>query len=136
MMTRRPASPSPEQSRNEVLLVGRLAAAAQCRALPSGDEIAAFRLIVARGAAPEPGDRPGAARRPAVDTIDCTAWTAALRRRLLDCAEGEHLEVAGALRRRFWAGPGGRTSTYGVEVSGVRRLAGETPGPADGGGTG
>jgi hypothetical protein len=59
---------------NEVRLVGRLAAAAQEKELPSGDLLMTFRLVV---------DRPPAQRRersPTVDTIDCSAWRADVRR--------------------------------------------------------
>ena len=132
MPTRRPpATGAPPSStvRNEVVLVGRLAAAAQLRELPSGDEIVSFRLIVPR-AAQERARADGPARQ-VVDTIDCTAWTPALRRRLLGCAEGEHLEVSGALRRRFWGGAGARTSTYGVEVTSLRRLSRPSPGSSE-----
>ncbi len=113
---------------NEVRLTGRLPSPAQVRTLPSGDEIVQFRLVVAR----RPRRRPtaGAARegRTGVDTIDCTAWTAVLRRRVLAAQAGEVLEVQGALRRRFWRGPAGPTSTYGVEVLTVRRVRPSGPG--------
>ena len=112
------AAPPP---RNEVHLTGRLAGPPLARELPSGDEIVAFRLVVPRDPARRP--RGSAPTRASVDTIDCTVWTPALRRSALRCAPGEHLEVAGALRRRFWSGPAGRSSTYGVEVTSLRRVA-------------
>ncbi|RJK93106.1 single-stranded DNA-binding protein [Vallicoccus soli] len=104
-------------ARNEVRLKGRLAAPAQAVVLPSGDEIATFRLVVPRE--PAPARRTGP--RALVDTIECTAWTAALRRRALAAGQHEVLEVEGALRRRFWRGPAGASSRYGVEVLALRR---------------
>src|SRR5699024_5457695 len=60
---------------NTVTLHGRVSADPTTRTLPSGDDMATFRLIV---------DRPGALRRKTgqpVDTFDCVAWTAALRKK-------------------------------------------------------
>lgn len=108
----RPAAPP---HCNEITLVGRLAAPATERALPSGDLIADFRVIV---------DRPrrrGAEQRAWVDTVDCVAWTARLRRQVSTWHAGEVVEVAGALRRRFWRTPSGPASRYEVEVERVRR---------------
>lgn len=98
---------------NQVHLRGRLAAAAEERELPSGDVVAAFRLVV---------DRPPRAGSSArVDTLDCAAFKADLRRRLLRCEAGEVLELDGALRRRFFRTGGGPASRYEVEVSSLRR---------------
>ena len=58
---------------NQVQLVGRLAADAVHRELPSGDRLATFRLVI---------DRPDNAVGPRVDTIDCASWRADLRRRV------------------------------------------------------
>lgn len=99
---------------NQVRLVGRLAAAPLERALPSGDAVAQFRVVVTRTGRPT---------RPGVDTIDCAAWTVALRRRLLRWEAGDVVEVAGALRRRFWrSSEGGAASRYEVEVQQLRRV--------------
>ena len=55
------------------------------------------------------------------------------RRRLLDAATrrtalrlrpGDLVDVEGALRRRFFGGPGGRQSRYEVEASALRRVSG------------
>ena len=105
------------RSVNEVRLQGRLADAPELRELPSGDQVLTFRLIV---------DRLGSrASQAPVDTIDCTAWTASLRKRAAGWEAGEVLVVEGALRRRFWQSPQGARSRYDVEVARVSRQRGE-----------
>ena len=102
-------------SRNEVNLVGRLAAAPVATELPSGDVVVTMRLVV---------DRDSRARRPpSVDTINCSAWGARVRRSISAWSPGDTVEVEGALRRRFWQGNGGANSRYEVEVRNARRLA-------------
>ena len=109
-----------DTSRNEVHLVGRLAGAPQERELPSGDLVVAFRLVVQR----RPGrPAPDGVRVPTVDTIDCVAWTAGLRRTVLGLVEDDVVEVHGALRRRFWRAGAGAVSRYEVEAATVRRLS-------------
>lgn len=103
------------QHRNEVVVVGRLTGEPEPRTLPSGDEITAWRIVV---------DREGDGH----DTLDCTAWTARLRRSAAGWGPGDVVEVEGALRRRFWRAPGGApTSRYDIEVHAARRLARGTP---------
>lgn len=107
--------------RNEVTLAGRLPAAAEERALPSGDVLVSFRVVVAR-----PPGKP-AARGPVVDTIDCVAWGAPVRRTVLGWAAGDAVEVTGALRRRFWRAGGSAVSRTEVEVLRARRMAKAPP---------
>lgn len=99
---------------NEVRLCGRLAAAPEERVLPSGDALVTFRLVVSRPASRRRG--PAGGRVPSVDTIDCSAWGAALRRRVGNWAAGDIVTVEGALRRRFWHSAAGARSRYDVEV--------------------
>lgn len=100
---------------NEVRLVGRLSAAAESRALPSGDEMATFRVVVERSAG-------SCASRATVDVIDCVVWGAGQRRRVLGWSAGDVVEVSGALRRRFYRTAGGATgSRTEVEVLSGRR---------------
>jgi single-strand DNA-binding protein len=114
--------------RNEVAIRGRLAAEAEERELPSGDHIAVLRVVV-------PRDAPAGRRRPAVDgprratvdTIDVVCWTAATRRTAMRLRAGDLVELEGALRRRFFGGPGGRQSRYEVEASALRRVSGAGP---------
>ena len=104
------------EHRNEVVLRGRLAAPAEERRLPSGDALVVFRLVVARS--------PAARRRtdggPSVDTLDCVAWRAPVRRAALGWQVGDVVEVEGALRRRFWRAAAGPASRCEVEVAAAR----------------
>ncbi|MCA0329635.1 MAG: single-stranded DNA-binding protein [Actinobacteria bacterium] len=106
---------------NEVRLRGRLSGEPEQRELPSGDVVVGFRLVVDRPAA---GRAPG---RATVDTIDCAAFRAGPRRRVLACSPGDVIEVHGALHRRFYASPAGRASRYEVEALAVARAARAAP---------
>lgn len=108
--------------RNDVVLAGRLSAPPEERALPSGDVLVSFRVVVGRP--PETRTR---SRAPAIDTIDCVAWTAGLRRTVLAWTAGDSVEITGALRRRFWRAGGGAASRTEVEVLRARRLAKAPP---------
>jgi len=108
---------------NEVRLVGRLAASAEERELPSGDVVATFRVIVTR---PAGSGRPDG-RKGGVDTIDCVAWRAALRRTVNSWHEGDTVEVTGALRRRFWRGEAGASSRHEIEVAKATRVRRASP---------
>ncbi len=102
---------------NGVTLVGRLAKVTE-RDLPSGDTLVAFRLIV---------DRPPRSRGPSgrvrVDAIECSAYVASVRRRVLGLEEGATVEVSGSLRRRFWRSGTGPMSVIEVEAISLRRIA-------------
>jgi single-strand DNA-binding protein len=103
---------------NDVLLRGRLGAAAEQRELPSGDEVVTFRLVVAR---PPRALRSASSAR--VDTLDCVVFASAVRRRSLTWAAGDVLEVRGSLRRRFFRTGGGSASRYEVEIVSATRVA-------------
>jgi single-strand DNA-binding protein len=100
---------------NEVRLVGRLAAPAEERALPSGDLVASWRLVIRR-----PDAQQG--RRPS-DTVDCSAFAPAVRRNCRGWAAGDTVEVIGALRRRFWRSGVQPVSRVDVLVERGRRVA-------------
>lgn len=105
---------------NQVRLVGRVSADPETRILPSGDEVVTFRLIVRRSAA---------ARRRSkqvVDTIECDAWSAAMRRSVSRLVAGAEVEVTGELRRKFSRGAGGAMSFVSVELDSCRKA----PAPA------
>jgi single-strand DNA-binding protein len=102
---------------NEVRLRGRLAAASTEIALPSGDIACVFRLVIDRA----PDRRRGPTVR--VDTLECKAYAADLRRRLARCAPGEVLEVEGSLQRRFFRANGVPSSRYDVVVTAAARVA-------------
>jgi single-strand DNA-binding protein len=112
------AAPAGPPSRNEVLLVGRVSGAPEERELPSGDQLVSWRLVVDR---PAPA-KPGQGRAVTIDTVDCVARAAGPRRTGRGLADGDVVQVDGALRRRFWRGATGASSRTEVEVLAVRRL--------------
>ena len=117
------ADPSPSAHRNDVLLIGELAAPPQVRTLPSGDEVLAFRLTVR--SAPDrvrSATKLAAAGSPThqTDSLECAAWRPVLQTRLQRCGVGDVLEISGALRHRFWRGPGGLASRYEIEADKIR----------------
>jgi single-strand DNA-binding protein len=108
------------EHRNEVTLTGQLAATAESRLLPSGDELVLFRLVVPRAErASRTAQRP---RPPSVDTLDCVAWRADVRRTARGWTAGDIVSVEGQLRRRFWRSPSGPGSRTEVEVHRARRV--------------
>lgn len=113
------AQPREIPSRNEVVLVGRLAAAPAEKTLPSGDLLTTFRVVVDR--APRRGT-PAGLKQATVDAIECVCWTAAARRAVSAWAEADVVEVRGALHRRFWRAGAGAQSLCEVEVSGAKRV--------------
>jgi single-strand DNA-binding protein len=104
--------------RNDVVLVGRLAAPATLRELPSGDDVMSFRVVVRRPDGKR--RRPGS---PTVDALECAAWRGDVRRVVRAWSAGDVVEVTGALRRRFWRSGGRPASVWQIEVSKARRLA-------------
>ncbi|NUO90817.1 MAG: single-stranded DNA-binding protein [Dermatophilaceae bacterium] len=118
-------APDAPPGRNQVVLAGRVAAAAEERELPSGDRIVTLRVVVPRAGPPRRRkDAAEGARRATVDTIDVVCWTATTRRSALRLQADDLVELEGALRRRFFGGPGGRQSRYEVEASALRRVSG------------
>jgi len=113
---------------NEVRLVGRLSRSPESRQLPSGDEVIQLRLVVRRTPEPARSKSPAAtseaarAARVGVDVIDVSCWSAATRRSALRLAEGDRLEVEGALRRRFYRVGPAVQSRYDVVAGSLRRV--------------
>lgn len=113
---------------NEVHLIGRLGAVSQERALPSGDEVLTFHVVVDRGSGGRPTGRPrsgvgsGSRTGDGVDALGCAAWSARARRTVRGLDPGTWLEVEGSLRRRFRRGAAPPVSFYEVEVARVRRV--------------
>ena len=108
-----------EAHANEVRLVGRLSADPAELALPSGDTLWTFRLVVERSG-------PGARRGQQFDTLDCAVWGGRVKRSVPTWAQGDLVEVTGAIRRRFYAAGAAKVSRYQVEVGGgrvIRRAA-------------
>lgn len=100
-------------------VVGRLAAEPETRVLPSGDEITVWRIVVERDGPPVTG-------RPHLDTLECVAWPARLRRTVAGWQPGDDVEVQGALRRRFWRSGPALNSRYEIEAQRVRRVGRRT----------
>lgn len=101
---------------NEVRLVGRLSAVPEERELPSGDVVVVSRLVVARPAAP------ARARRQSVDVIDCSGWSPRVQRAMRGWRAGDHVEVRGALRRRFFRAGAQTAARVEIEVSSARMV--------------
>jgi single-strand DNA-binding protein len=111
------------EGHNEVVLAGRVSGEPTVRVLPSGDELVSWRLVVGReNRAVSPSGR----QLPTVDTIDCVAFKAGVRRTAARWAGGEVIEVRGELRRRFWRGAQGAASRCEVEVLEIKKIS---PGP-------
>ncbi len=101
--------PAPEAV-YEVRLVGRVSQPPEERALPSGDTLWSFRVVV-----PRPGD-PGRSRQQ-VDAVDCCVWSGRIRRSVASWRVGDVVEVRGSVRRRFFRTAHGAASRFEVEVS-------------------
>lgn len=104
----------PLEGVNSVQLVGRVSAGPESRTMPSGDELVQLRVVVPR---PKRRGDP----RNQVDAIDVACWSARSRASALRLEVDDEVEVEGSLRRRFFAGQGGRVSRYEVEARSVRR---------------
>jgi single-strand DNA-binding protein len=100
------------EDRNEVRIAGRVSGDPVDRVLPSGDPLVTFRVVARR-----PGSGP-----TRVDTIEVSAWSSRTRTAAARLADGDRVEVEGALRRRFLRGGGAPSSRYEVEAVAVRRL--------------
>ncbi len=107
------------EGHNEVVLGGRVSGQPTVRVLPSGDELVSWRLVVGRD---NRGLSPSGRQLPTVDTIDCVAFRAGVRRVANRWTGGEVIEVRGELRRRFWRGAEGAVSRCEVEVLQIKKI--------------
>lgn len=107
------------ESVNSVSLSGRVSGTPAERQLPSGDLLVSFRIVVPRSAA--------ARRRTkqSVDTVECSAWGARVRRAALRLGDGEEVSVRGELRRSFRRAGVGVTSWVTVDVDQLTRVGRE-----------
>lgn len=104
---------------NQVRLVGRVAAVAEEREMPSGDVLCTFRVAVPR----EPPTRASTHHsRQQVDSLECVTWSGRVRRSALSWEVGDIVEVTGSLRRRFFRSASGTGSRVEVDVTSGRRL--------------
>lgn len=98
---------------NEVRLVGRVSQAPRERVLPSGDAVWTLRLAVTRS-----GD--ASRSKQTVDALECAVWAARPRRSVASWRVGDVVEVAGAVRRRFFRAGGSAASRTEIEVRSAR----------------
>ena len=82
---------------NDVVLRGRVSAEPEVRELPSGSVLVGFRLVLTRARTPMT-----AASKVVSDWVECTAWGARVRKQAESWHEGDHVEVRGSLRRRYF----------------------------------
>jgi single-strand DNA-binding protein len=106
-----------EATYSEVRLRGRLSGVTSVE-MPSGDAAVVFRIVVDR-----PARQRGLSGRVRVDALECVAWSAAARRRLLAWHDGDVVEVEGWLQRRFWKSGAVPASRTEVVARDVRRAA-------------
>ncbi len=99
---------------NQIVLRGRLGEGVAERNLVTGEATVTFRVIVDRAQRGRDGK--------SSDTIDCVALSAALRRKVLKLSPGIHLDIEGALRRRFFRSGGALISRYEVEVHSLTKV--------------
>ena len=107
-----------ESVANDVRLVGRLTGTPAVVDLPSGDELVTFRISVPR-TSPSGANATGVTNQR-VDSVPCTAWSPRLRRSILTWRPGDLVEVAGAVRCRFYQAGGATRSRVEVEASSAR----------------
>lgn len=100
---------------NEVVLRGRMSGEPQARELPSGSELVAFRLVLARDRTPMT-----AGSKVVSDWVECSAWGARVRKQAASWRDGDQVEVRGSLRRRFFGTGAGSRSSLEVEMLGGR----------------
>ena len=100
---------------NEVRLVGRISQQPEERLLPSGDTLWTFRVVVTRT-----GDR--ARSRQSVDSLECVVWGGRVRRSVAGWDVDDVVEIAGAMRRRFFRVGGSAVSRVEVEVDNGRLI--------------
>ncbi|MEU4702648.1 single-stranded DNA-binding protein [Nonomuraea dietziae] len=101
--------------RNDVTLVGRLSASPDERAMPSGDTLTKWRIIVRR--------RPLVRRGGFVDTIQCVTFDAEVAAMVKAMQPRDPMEIRGALRCRIYGPPSAKSWRYEVEVHAVALVA-------------
>ena len=107
-----------DEGGNHVEVRGRLSTDPVDRELPSGAPIVSFRLVIPRTTTVMTR---GSNQRS--DWVDCTAWSAAARRRASGWNVGDTVEVVGALRRRHYRAGEVSGSRVEIEMLGGRLVA-------------
>ncbi|GAA3162851.1 single-stranded DNA-binding protein [Nonomuraea roseoviolacea] len=95
--------------RNEVVLAGRVSAAAEDKRLPSGDTLTRWRLAVRR-------DRPHPKGGVMTDSIPCVTFVPEVAAVVRDAGPDDPLEVRGAFRCRIYGPSSAKIWRYEVEV--------------------
>ena len=103
---------------NVVRLRGRVSTAPEERVLPSGSVILTLRVSVPR----EPTPMTQGSRQQS-DWVDCSVWSARVRRTVARWRNGDVVEVEGSVRRRFYRGGDGTSTRLEVEVLAGRLLS-------------
>jgi single-strand DNA-binding protein len=106
-----------EPPHHTVALRGRVSSAPVERALPSGDSILTFRVVVDRERS-----YMSARSRQRSDWVDCVVWGGRAKRSVPRWQVGDVVEVRGELRRRFFRADGESSSRIEVEVLVARRV--------------
>ncbi|RNL85210.1 single-stranded DNA-binding protein [Halostreptopolyspora alba] len=101
--------------RNEVVLAGRVTAEPAVRELPSGTHLTTWRLSVTRPTADQRPNQP-------TDPITCVSFQSSIEEATRGWRIGDHVQVSGALRRRFWRSPNGSSSVIEVEAHHAHRV--------------
>lgn len=104
---------------NMVYLVGRLSRDAVVRTMSSGAKLTTWRLVIRRDFLPHMSN----SKSPPIDVIDCGTWMNDISELIQQCEPGDHVEVNGWLRRRFWQSTTGKGNRCEVEVHTARRLS-------------
>jgi single-strand DNA-binding protein len=94
---------------NVVVLAGRLSDAPELKTMPSGDQVARFRVSI-----PEEGKR--------LLPLPVSAWDRLPRRACESLAKGDPVLVRGHLIRRFYRDGGGGRSITEVVATEVKKL--------------
>ena len=113
-----PVPDDAEPGVNEVHLLGRVTSVPVVVDLPSGDALVSFRVSVARS--PGATRSGGATSGQRVDSVPCSAWSPALRRRIAGWRPGDTVEGSGAVCCRFYQAGGATRSRVEVVVSSAR----------------
>ncbi|MEV4398038.1 single-stranded DNA-binding protein [Nonomuraea sp. NPDC049607] len=110
--------------RNEVVLAGRLSAAVEEYAMPSGDMATKWRVIVRR--------RRRHRRGPALtDSIPCVTFDPEVAETVRGLKPRDFVEVTGAFRCRVFGPSAAKVWRYEVEVSAARPVEQPVPEPSE-----
>jgi single-strand DNA-binding protein len=107
---------------NAVQLRGRVSSAPVERELPSGVVITTFRVTVPRARTPMTSGSSQVS-----DWVDCVAWSGRSKRSVAAWTVDDQVEVAGALRRRFFRAGDSSSTRLELEVMSARRRARAAP---------